>query len=138
MTRIHVSLQTADLDAAKTFYTALFGVGPDKVRDDYARFQPDEVPIALALMPGTPTPGAHHFGVKLADQGAVAAAAARLADRVQSSEEGATCCWAVQDKIWLTDPDGRAWEVYTVTDDGPVVAKSEASTCCVDDASCCA
>lgn len=134
MTRIHLSLQTADLDAATRFYTELFGAGPDKVREDYVRFQPADSPIALALGPGKPVLGAHHFGLKLAETAQVSAAHARLekAGLVRSVETGTTCCHAVQDKFWLADPDGRAWEVYAVTDDLAPVARED-SSCCVDE-----
>lgn len=143
MTRIHLSLHTADLAAATRFYTELFGAGPDKVREDYARFQPAQAPIALALSPGEPDAGAHHFGLKLAEPASVAEARARLeaAGLVRAVEDGVTCCYAVQDKFWLTDPDGRAWEVYAVTDDLAPVAKDPESSCCATESqptpSCC-
>ena len=70
MTRVHLSLKTADLAATTAFYTALFGEAPDKEREGYARFQPADVPVTLSLSPGLPTPGAHHFGVKLPDAAA--------------------------------------------------------------------
>ncbi len=132
MTRVHVSLQTPDLAATTAFYAALFGVGPDKTRDGYARFQPTEVPITLSLAPGEPTPGAHHYGLKFATPEAMQRAADRLAATglVRSTEAAVTCCHAVQDKVWLADPDGRAWEVYVVTDDQAPVAVDPGSTCC--------
>lgn len=144
MTRVHVSFETADLARATRFYTELFGVGPDKTRDDYARFQPDGVPVCLSLVPGTPTVGASHFGIKLGSTGEVTQARTRLerAGIVRAVEEATTCCYAVQDKVWATDPDGRAWEVYTVTDDLGATLKSDTGACCATDASpraaCCA
>ena len=142
MTRVHMSFMTADLAATTRFYSALFGAGPDKVRDDYARFQPDGVPITLSVMPGAPVAETNHYGVKLQSTDEVRSARERLVDAglATREEEATTCCYAVQDKIWVNDPDGRAWEVYVVTDDLGATRKSEDSSCCATDdspSSCC-
>lgn len=143
MTRVHVSFETADLARSTQFYAELFGVRPDKQRPDYARFQPDDTPICLSLVPGTPKVGASHFGVKLGSVADVTAARTRLekAGIVKAVEEATTCCYAVQDKVWATDPDGRPWEVYTVTDDLGATLKSDTGACCAatpERAGCCA
>lgn len=132
MTRIHLSLQTTDLPGSIAFYTALFGDAPDKVRDDYARFQPPGAPIALSLMPGVPQPGPHHLGLKLGEVSQTRDAWSRLVDAglAVRTEEEVTCCWAVQNKAWVLDPDGRAWEIYTVTDDAPATRDGTATACC--------
>lgn len=132
MTRIHLSLQTRDLDATRAFYTALFGQEPDKVRANYVRFQPDSAPIALALMPGEPAKGPHHLGLKLQEPHETKAAWARLVEAGLEvrTEEAVTCCWSVQNKAWVSDPDGRPWEVYTVTEDEPAVERDEPTACC--------
>lgn len=147
MTRIHISFTTGDLAATTAFYAALFDAAPDKERDGYARFQPDGVPITLSLMPGPvdTLDSDSHFGIKLQNQGEVAAAQARLRTLglEQLVEDNVTCCWAVQDKVWVTDPDGRPWEVYVVTDDLPAKARDEDLACCGPEvsnnaqASCC-
>ncbi len=132
MTRIHISLQTADLPLAVAFYEALFGEAPDKREHDYARFQPTAAPITLALMPGTPAPGPHHLGLKLATPDEARGAWARLAAAGLEvrTEEDVSCCWSVQDKAWVKDPDGRPWEIYTVTDDTPAPPDGRPSACC--------
>ena len=143
MTRVHVSFETADLARSTRFYAELFGAGPDKSRPDYARFQPEGVPVCLSLVPGTPKVGASHFGIKLGSVAEVTGARTRLeqAGIVRAVEEATTCCYAVQDKVWATDPDGREWEVYTVTDDAAPTLKSDTGTCCAttpERAGCCA
>jgi catechol 2,3-dioxygenase-like lactoylglutathione lyase family enzyme len=144
MTRVHVSFETADLGVSTRFYTELFGVGPDKQRDDYARFQPEGVPVCLSLVPGTPKVGASHFGIKLGSTAEVTDVRARLqrAGIAGAVEEATTCCYAVQDKVWASDPDGRAWEVYTVTDELGATLKSDTGACCATEqparAGCCA
>ena len=143
MTRVHVSFQTSDLKAATKFYTALFGMGPDKAKPDYMRFQPVGVPITLSILPGDAPAETNHYGVKLGSTEEVKAlqdrmAAAGLVDLI---EEGTSCCYAVQDKFWAHDPDGRAWEVYTVLDENGLTLESSDGQCCAveDDAppSCC-
>jgi catechol 2,3-dioxygenase-like lactoylglutathione lyase family enzyme len=133
--RIHLSFPTADLDAAVGFYTTLFGEGPDKTRPEFARFAPAAVPISLSLHAASDVAigGAAHFGLRMADAEALAAARARLreAGLVTSTEEAETCCWAVQDKSWAQDPDGREWEVYIVLDDAPETERSPDTSCCV-------
>lgn len=133
MTRIHLSFRTHDLQAAVGFYTTLFGAPPDKVRDGYARFQPGDVPVSLALMPGEPAPATDHLGVKLGAAGDTRAAWQRLVDAGLDvrTELETTCCWAVQNKAWVEDPDGREWEIYTVTDDQPATEREEGTACCL-------
>ena len=132
MTRIHVSFPTAHLAASTAFYTTLFGEAPDKVRSDYARFQPRHAPITLSLLPGSVTAEGNHYGLKLPDRAAVQQVAQRLTDGgIATREEANTsCCYAVQDKVWATDPDGRAWEIYVVTDDLAPSLADEGGTCC--------
>ncbi len=132
--RIHIALTTRDLGAAESFYSALFGVEPDKVRDNYRRYQPDGAPIVLTLMPGEPgTKGAvDHFGLRFADVAATKSAWERAskAGLDPRTELDVTCCWAVQNKAWVSDPDGREWELYTVTNDSPVIENDQPSPCC--------
>ena len=123
MNRTHLSLPVTDLDASVAFYTALFGAPPDKTRPGFARFTPDIAPLALSLQGGqTPTPDPSpfaHFGLRLAAPTDLAVAGDRLraAGLLASTETGSTCCFAVQDKHWAVDPDGRPWELYVLLDD---------------------
>ncbi|MBX2799629.1 MAG: VOC family protein [Myxococcales bacterium] len=128
-TRIHVSLRTADLEATTAFYTKLFGAGPDKVRDGYVRFAPDDVPILLSVMPGEPA--VDHFGLRVGESQEAQMAWQRIqADGISlTPKEDVVCCHALKDEAWLSDPDGRSWEVYAVTDEAPEGA--------VDDPACC-
>lgn len=130
MTRVHLSFPTRDLDAAVRFYEVLFAEAPDKVHADHVRFQPAQVPVALALMPGEPVLSGEHLGVKLQDRDAVQRAVARFRDAAipHRVEDATTCCYAGMDRVWVADPDGRPWEVYVVTDDAP--DHDERNGCC--------
>ena len=133
--RVHVALQASDLDASIAFYTHLLGAAPDKRRDGYARFAPPDIGIQLALNQATGdvqvATNGEHFGVVVPGSAEVASASARLAEAglATRSEDGVVCCYARQDKVWATDPDGRAWEVYTVLDENTEKI-DPASTCC--------
>lgn len=134
MTHLHLSLTATDLDASIAFYTALFDRSPDKRHADYARFTVADPPLVLALRPTAQArPAGHldHLGLRLADPDVVRAAHRRLAAAglVESTEEGVRCCYAVQDKVWLRDPDGHAWEVYTVLADADRLRPDRGGCC---------
>ena len=121
MSRIQLALRVADLDAAVDFYSRLFGTAPAKRRPGYANFAVAEPPLKLVLLEGAAGEATRmdHLGVEVPSTDEVAAATARLADAGLATrvEEGTTCCYAVQDKVWVTGPGGEPWEVYTVTAD---------------------
>ena len=125
MSRVQLALNVADVDAAVEFYAKLFGIEPAKRRPGYANFAIDEPPLKLVLIEGHGTPGTmNHLGVEVFSTEEVAAAETRLVDAglVVLPEGGVTCCYAVQDKVWVDDPDGAPWEVYTVLADAETPA----------------
>jgi catechol 2,3-dioxygenase-like lactoylglutathione lyase family enzyme len=120
MSRVQLALNVSDLDKAIEFYSRLFGTEPAKVRPGYANFVVAEPPLKLVLIEGSGQPGSlNHLGVEVEGTAAVNSAQARLAqqDLATATEEGVTCCYAVQDKAWVDDPDGAPWEIYTVLED---------------------
>lgn len=145
MSRVQLALNVSDLGEAIAFYSKLFGTGPAKVREGYANFAIVEPPLKLVLIEGGGAPGSlNHLGVEVESSEDVGAAVARLQSEGLDTtvEEQTTCCFAVQDKVWVSAPDGEPWEVYTVTDDAPTmrlipVAAPDASCCAVDDSTCC-
>ncbi len=125
MSRVQLALNVTDLDAAVSFYSKLFEVEPAKRRPGYANFAIDRPPLKLVLIEnpdgrsGGVAGALNHLGVEVESPEEVEVAARRLAQagldpRVQ---EATTCCYAVQDKAWVSDPDGAPWEVYTVLAD---------------------
>ncbi len=121
MSRMQLALRVADLDAADDFYSRLFDAVPAKRRPGYANFAIAEPPLKLVLLEGEPGEATRmdHLGVEVPTTGEVAAASTRLtrAGLAPRPEENTTCCYAVQDKVWVTGPGGEPWEVYTVTAD---------------------
>ena len=120
--RLQLALNVENLEASIAFYSQLFGVTPHKLRDGYANFEVAEPPLKLVLFerPGE-TQRLNHLGVELQDERELNDAKSRLTDAglVKLTEEGTTCCFAEQDKVWAQEPDGLAWEWYRITDDDP-------------------
>jgi catechol 2,3-dioxygenase-like lactoylglutathione lyase family enzyme len=118
MSRVQLSINVSDLDAAVSFYSRLLGTSPAKLRPGYANFAVDDPPLKLVLnSPGNGLPGTiNHLGVEVESTEEVEHMEARLiaAGLTPVPEPGATCCYARQDKTWVDDPDGVPWEFYTV------------------------
>jgi catechol 2,3-dioxygenase-like lactoylglutathione lyase family enzyme len=125
MSRVQLALNVSDLEAAIAFYSKLFHSEPAKRRAGYANFAIAEPPLKLVLIEAaegrsTGTAGAlNHLGVEVATAADVESATSRLAAAglAPVEQRGTTCCYALQDKAWVTDPDGAPWEVYTVLAD---------------------
>ncbi len=127
MSRVQLALNVDDLDEAITFYSKLFGVGPAKVKPGYANFAVTEPPMKLVLLENPGQGGTiNHLGVEVATSEQVHAHIARLtAEGLFTDEEiGTTCCFATQDKVWVTGPAGEKWEVYTVLADSDTFGTS--------------
>jgi catechol 2,3-dioxygenase-like lactoylglutathione lyase family enzyme len=132
----HVSLNVTNIDASVAFYEAAFGVVATKRRPGYAKFDLAEPSLNLTMQeaPRTGT-NAAHFGIQVASEADVAEAHARFssAGLTTRTEEDVSCCYAVQDKVWVEDPDGNAWEVFFVKGEADVMSTNTASgeACCV-------
>src|ERR1039458_3863956 len=116
MSRVQLALNVSDLDAAVAFYSKVFAPAPAKLRPGYANFAIAEPPLKLVLIEGGGGPGSvNHLGVEVDSVEEVKAAQHRLSsDGLEVVvEDEVTCCYAVQDKVWVTDPDGAPWEIYT-------------------------
>ncbi len=120
VSRVQLALNVSDLEAAIDFYSKLFATEPAKRRPGYASFAIADPPLKLILFQGDGKGGTlNHLGVEVASTDAVAAARRRLAGEglATAAEDQVSCCYALQDKVWVDDPDGAPWEVYTVLAD---------------------
>jgi len=148
MSRVQLALRVSDLDASIEFYSRLFDTTPAKRRPGYANFAIAEPPLKLVLLEGQPGQDTRmdHLGVEVESTDLVAAATNRLADAGLATriEDNTTCCYAVQDKVWVNGPGSEPWEVYTVTGDARPDLEGKTSldlsdvsgdgTCCTTDA----
>jgi len=150
MSRVQLALNVDDIDAAVAFYSELFSAQPAKRRPGYANFAIDDPALKLVLIENPGSGGTlNHLGVEVASTEEVVAATSRLAKgglpTQVEDEDGTTCCYALQDKVWATGPGGERWEVYTVLADagaelegktladvgsGPAAASARGSACC--------
>jgi len=114
----HLSLDVPDLDNAVAFYEQLFGCRPAKRKPGYAKFELSDPPVALALQQAS-RPALSHLGIRVEDTVVVAEAGQRLRENglVTLEERDTACCYARQDKVWVSDPSGNRWEVYAVLAD---------------------
>ena len=125
MSRVQLALNVSDLDEAVGFYSKLFATAPAKLRPGYANFAIAEPPLKLVLIEGRGEPGSlNHLGVEVDSTNEVAAANTRLTAEglAAATEDEVTCCYAVQDKVWVDAPDGEPWEIYTVLADADMPA----------------
>jgi catechol 2,3-dioxygenase-like lactoylglutathione lyase family enzyme len=135
----HLALTVSDVERAVPFYRALLDAEPAKVKPGYAKFEPRDPAIVLALIEGERSDnlGAfNHGGIKVSTTDEVLATRLRLkqAGLATFDEMDTQCCYALQDKIWVTDPDGTPWEVFTVITDvedaGPSTGPAKAASAC--------
>jgi catechol 2,3-dioxygenase-like lactoylglutathione lyase family enzyme len=121
VSRVQLALNVTDIEEAISFYSRLFATEPAKVRPGYANFAVADPPLKLVLIEdATQIPGSlNHLGVEVESTEEVVKAATRLADAGLpiAVEEHVSCCYAVQDKVWVDGPGGAPWEVYAVLGD---------------------
>lgn len=141
MSRVQLALNVNDLQSAIAFYSKLFGTEPHKVHEGYANFAITEPPLKLVLIENPGHGGSlNHLGVEVESSDEVVGAIDRFRSvgLLADVEENTTCCFAVQDKVWVHGPDAEPWEVYTVLADAPVMhdvppAGETESVCCAVD-----
>ena len=137
LSRLHVSLNVADLTRSIEFYRKLFDTEPAKVRPDYAKFEVADPPLNFTMNATTQPAGTcgnlSHMGIQLGSSQAVREARERVeaAGITARTEEAVTCCYSLQDKFWVQDPDGNAWEYFVVLrDTASRAGESAPSACC--------
>lgn len=119
--RLHFSMFVNDIDATVDFYRVFFGAEPKRHQPDYAKFELEDPPVVITFNPDRkPTPGGavNHFGVQVKSSDTVLEMQRRFIDAgfLTEPEIETPCCYSVQTKVWVGDPDGNRWEIYVVTD----------------------
>ncbi len=136
----HIALNVTDIAKSVAFYRAMFGVEPVKHKADYAKFDLENPALnfTLNLSETLPAKGAlSHLGIQVSSSADVVAAGRRFAEAGLQpfAEENTNCCYALQDKVWIKDPDGNAWEIFVVkvADTAPeqnICATPKKEPCC--------
>jgi catechol 2,3-dioxygenase-like lactoylglutathione lyase family enzyme len=129
----HVSINVRNVSESVEFYRKMFGIEPAKVRTGYAKFDVQNPPLNLALneVEVKERGALSHLGIQVASTDDVLAVKMRWTDEglVPREEMQTNCCYAIQDKAWVSDPDGNEWEVFVVLEDN-LPETVERSTCC--------
>ena len=136
MPRVQLALNVSDVETAVAFYSKLFNTQPAKRRPGYANFAVESPPLKLVLIENADAAGTlNHLGIEVASTDEVTAATGRLQGEglETATEDNVTCCYAVQDKVWVSDPDQAAWEIYTVLADADRLSPTPGD----DDGGCC-
>lgn len=131
--RPHLSLDVRHVPASVTFYRKVFGVAPQKQTGDYAKFDLARPALNLSLVSSTGRISAvNHLGIEVDSAADIAAWKERLQREgvIERVEDNIACCFARQDKIWFSDPDGNAWEVFTVNEQLSVTGPVSSTGCC--------
>jgi catechol 2,3-dioxygenase-like lactoylglutathione lyase family enzyme len=133
VSRVQLALNVDDLEQSIAFYSKLFRAEPAKTKPGYANFAISEPPLKLVLIENPGQGGSiNHLGVEVGSTEVVQAETERLAAAgLVTLPESGTCCYADQDKVWVSGPGEERWEVYTV------LADSETFSDTAEDASCC-
>lgn len=132
--RPHLSLDVRDVPASVEFYRKIFGVAPQKQTNDYAKFDLTSPALNFSLVSSTGRISTvDHLGIEVESAAEVAAWKTRLqtAGILDRVEENVACCFARQDKVWFSDPDGNVWEIFTVHEQLAVDGPLTKTGCCV-------
>ncbi len=136
--RPHLSLDVHNVPISVEFYRKIFGVAPQKQTTDYAKFDLTEPALNFSLVSSTENVSrVNHLGIEVESAGDIARWKQHLLEWgiLDKVEEGMECCFARQDKLWFTDPDGNAWEVFTVLEQLEVTGPLKSTGCCVQKSS---
>ncbi len=150
--RVHIGLAVSDLARSRAFYKTLLGIYPTKERPGYIKFESEDPSVNLTLHEVQDAErvdnSTRHYGIQVKSPQAVQEAITRFsqAGLTTEVEEQTACCYAVQDKVWVADPEGNRWEVFVVLQAdaeartalgsqccAPTVAQSPSSACCDND-----
>ena len=132
--RPHLSLDVRDVPTSVEFYQKVFGMAPQKQTADYAKFDLTAPALNLSLVSSAGRiSSVNHLGIEVESPDELAVWKQRLEDRglIARVEDNIACCFARQDKLWVADPDGNAWEVFTVHEQLPVTGPLQNTGCCV-------
>lgn len=131
--RIHLSMNVKNVSESVAFYEKVFGVKPQKQTSSYAKFDLNDPPLNFAIQSGKgEISRVSHFGIEVSSPDEMMKWQKELTEKglARLIESDTKCCFARQDKVWLTDPDGNQWEIFYVHEQLPVTEKREQAACC--------
>ena len=132
--RPHLSLDVRNVPASVTFYQKVFGVSPQKQTQDYAKFDLTKPALNFSLVSTSGRiSSVDHLGIEVESIEEIASWKEHLQAQgiLERVDLNTACCFARQDKLWFSDPDGNAWEVFTVHEQLPVEGTLSSTGCCI-------
>ncbi len=120
--KTHIGIKVSDIDKTQQFYTNFFGQAPSKVKEKYVKFDLEKPGLVISFSQKNELESIHnaHYGIKVdskEDLGNWFEAVKNRSLEVYDVENNVKCCFALQDKFWVKDPDGIMWEVYQLLED---------------------
>lgn len=145
MKRLHIHVGVENIKDSVTFYSALFGAAPVKVKDDYAKWMLDDPRVNFAISTRSGKRGVDHLGIQVDSAEELDALRAQLsaANLTTHGDGETTCCYARSEKSWVQDPAGVAWEAYHTMEDAqiysskPAAPAAGAPSCGTSGSGCC-
>lgn len=132
--KAHLAINVRNLEKSLEFYRKLFGIEPSKVRSGYAKFDVANPPLNFTLneVPFGERGALSHLGIQVGSTDDVLAVKLRWLEQglITRDEMKTDCCYAIQDKTWVNDPDGNEWEVFVVLQDNLPEKTAKGSSCC--------
>ncbi len=132
--KFHIGMHVTDIQKTVDFYQHLFGVQPIKQKKDYAKFELDNPGLVISFIESPKKVGNQfgHLGIRVNSQEELEAKKIEVSGYLEIAleEEATNCCYAVQNKFWVNDPDGYEWEVYHFIEDAEKKPKYSAVSCC--------
>jgi catechol 2,3-dioxygenase-like lactoylglutathione lyase family enzyme len=132
MKRFHVHVAVPDIDQGIRFYSTVFGAEPSVVKDDYAKWMLEDPRVNFAISKRGGTPGINHLGFQVDSAAELTELHSRLqaADTGVVEEKNASCCYALSDKYWVTDPAGVPWESFHSLETIPFFGEAPGKAAC--------
>ena len=132
--RPHLSLDVRNVPASVAFYEKVFGRAPQKQTADYAKFDLSDPALNFSLVSSAGNVSVvNHLGIEVQSVEEIAGWRGQLQEQgiLDRVEDDVACCYARQDKLWFTDPDGNAWEIFLVREQLEVSGPLARTGCCV-------
>ena len=136
MSRIHIGMNVKDLESSIRFYSALFGLAPGLVKDDYAKWMLEDPRVNFSITARAGEAGRVHFGIQVEDRAELAEAARRLREAGEDvvAQDDTVCCYHRSEKAWVADPERYLWETFLTKGEATVYGEgspaADALACC--------
>ncbi len=136
--KFHISLHVSNMEKTVNFYKRLFGQNPEKTKPGYSKFELENPGLVISFIESKEqSPHFGHMGIRVNSHNELVQKKKEIKSliNIELEENNTSCCYAIQDKFWVKDPDGYEWEVYHFLKDdesigGKQLSGKELVGCC--------